>query len=186
MTIKFSDVLDLFEIVNFGSPYDHQGYICKSTGKTYFYSEFGDNEEELPDDIDEEKYLMIPHKSELNLGRDLVFSFTMEHMPSEYEKIRSIFRSKGAYARFKSLLLDKNFEPENPKKLEELNDTTCRWPIGHPDEKDFYFCGRNPIHSFSYCKLHMLYAFQPKNAKEEDIIGSEDVPEFIEKKIKSA
>ena len=36
-------------------------------------------------------------------------------------------------ARFKSLLLDKNFEPENPKKLEELNDTTCRWPIGHPD-----------------------------------------------------
>ena len=89
-------------------------------------------------------------------------------------------------ARFKSLLLDKNFEPENPKKLEELNDTTCRWPIGHPDEKDFYFCGRTPINSFSYCKLHMLYAFQPKNAKEEDIIGSEDVPEFIEKKIKSA
>ena len=82
--------------------------------------------------------------------------------------------------------MDKNFEPENPKKLEELNDTTCRWPIGHPDEKDFYFCGRTPIHSFSYCKLHMLYAFQPKNAKEEDIIGSEDVPEFIEKKIKSA
>ena len=104
MTIKFSDVLELFEMVNFGSPYDHQGYICKSTGKTYFYSEFGDNEEELPDDIDEEKYLMIPHKSELNLGRDLVFSFTMEHLPSEYEKIRSIFRSKGAYARFKSLL----------------------------------------------------------------------------------
>ena len=89
-------------------------------------------------------------------------------------------------ARFKALLLDKNFEQENPKKLEELNDTTCRWPIGHPDEKDFYFCGRAPIHSFSYCKLHMLYAFQPKNAKEEDIIGSEDVPEFIEKKIKSA
>ena len=35
-------------------------------------------------------------------------------------------------ARFKSLLLDKNFEPENPKKLEELTDETCRWPIGHP------------------------------------------------------
>ena len=35
-------------------------------------------------------------------------------------------------ARFKALLLDKNFEPENPKKLEELTDDTCRWPIGHP------------------------------------------------------
>ena len=89
-------------------------------------------------------------------------------------------------ARFKSLLLDKNFEPENPKTLEELNDTTCRWPIGHPDEKNFYFCGRSSVKGFSYCKLHVLYAFQPKNAKEEDIIDSEDIPEFIEKKIKSA
>ena len=89
-------------------------------------------------------------------------------------------------ARFKALLLDKSFEPENPKTLEELNDSTCRWPIGHPDEKDFYFCGRSSEKGFSYCKLHVLYAFQPKNAKEEDIIDSEDIPEFIEKKIKSA
>ena len=89
-------------------------------------------------------------------------------------------------ARFKSLLLDKTFEPENPKNLEELSDKTCRWPIGHPDEKKFYFCGRTTVEGFSYCKLHVLYAFQPKNAKEEDIIDSEDIPEFIEKKIKSA
>ena len=89
-------------------------------------------------------------------------------------------------ARFRSLLLDKNFEPENPKKLEELTDKTCRWPIGHPFEKDFYFCGRTPMEKFVYCKLHMLYAYQPKNAKEEDIIESEDIPKFIEKKIKSA
>ena len=89
-------------------------------------------------------------------------------------------------ARFKSLLLDKNFEPENPKTLEELNDSTCRWPIGHPDEKDFYFCGRTPMEKFVYCKLHMLYAYQPKNAKEEDIIESGDILKFIEKKTKSA
>ena len=89
-------------------------------------------------------------------------------------------------ARFKSLLLDKNFEPENPKKLADLTDNTCRWPIGHPYEKDFYFCGRKPLEKFPYCKLHVLYAFQPKNAKEEDIVTEEDVPQFIEKKIKSA
>ena len=89
-------------------------------------------------------------------------------------------------ARFKSLLLDKNFEPENPKQLEELTDDTCRWPIGHPHEKDFYLCGRKPMEKFPYCKLHVLYAFQPKNAKEEDIITEEDIPKFIEKKIKSA
>ena len=89
-------------------------------------------------------------------------------------------------ARFKSLLLDKNFEPENPKKLAELTDDTCRWPIGHPYEKDFYFCGRKPLEKFPYCNLHVLYAFQPKNAKEEDVITGEDIPQFIEKKIKSA
>ena len=92
----------------------------------------------------------------------------------------------GRKAQFKSLLLDKNFEPENPKKLEELTDETCRWPIGHPYEEKFYFCGRKPLEKFSYCKLHMLYAFQPKNAKEEDVVTEEDIPQFIEKKIKSA
>jgi len=89
-------------------------------------------------------------------------------------------------ARFKSLLLDESFEAENPKKLIELTDDTCRWPIGHPYEKDFYFCGRKPLDKFPYCKLHVLYAFQPKNAKEEDIVTEEDIPQFIEKKIKSA
>ena len=90
----------------------------------------------------------------------------------------------GRKAKFKALLLDKNFEQENPKKLEELTDETCRWPIGHPYEKKFYFCGRKPMQKFPYCKLHVLYAFQPKNAKEEDIITEEDVPVY-EKKIKS-
>ncbi len=112
MNIKFSDVLDLFELVNFGSEFDHEGYICKSSGKTYFYSELGDNEEELPDDINDEKYLAIPHKNELNLGINLAFDFVQEYLPTEYDNVRSIFRRKGAYARFKSLL-------ENTGKIEE-------------------------------------------------------------------
>ncbi len=91
-------------------------------------------------------------------------------------------------SKFKSLLLDKNFEAENPKSLEELNDEICRWPIGHPDESNFYFCGRKSMKDFSYCKLHVLYAFQPKNKKEDSIEAEKDdlVPQFIEKKIKSA
>ena len=90
----------------------------------------------------------------------------------------------GRKARFKSLLLDKNFEPKNPKTLEELTDETCRWPIGHPTEKDFHFCGRKPLEKFTYCKLHVLYAFQPKNAKDEDIITKEDIPDVDKKKVK--
>ena len=35
------------------------------------------------------------------------------------------------------------------------------------DEKSFYFCGRSSLKDFSYCKLHLLYAYQPKGKKEE-------------------
>ena len=89
-------------------------------------------------------------------------------------------------AKFQSILLDKNFEPENPKSLEELTDTTCKWPIGHPNEEKFYFCGRKPEGEFPYCKLHVLYAFQPKGTKEEVLDKEDEVPEFIEKKVKSS
>jgi len=87
--------------------------------------------------------------------------------------------------KFKSLIIEKDFEPENPKQLEELDENSCKWPIGHPDETSFYFCGRSSLKDFSYCKLHLLYAYQPKG-KKEDVSEKDDVPEFIEKKIKSA
>ena len=88
-------------------------------------------------------------------------------------------------SKFKSLIIEKDFEPENPKQLEELDDNTCKWPVNHPDQKDFYFCGRSSLKDFSYCKLHLLYAYQPKGKKEE-VTDKDEVPEFIEKKIKSA
>ena len=95
-------------------------------------------------------------------------------------KTRQSRRSK-----FKSLIIEKDFEPENPKQLEELTDNDCKYPIGHPDEKGFYFCGRTALKDFSYCKLHLLYSYQSKNKKDEPI-DKDEIPEFIEKKIKSA
>ena len=99
------------------------------------------------------------------------------------EDIKKIRRSRKS--KFKSLIIEKDFEPENPKQLEELDENSCKWPIGHPNEKSFYFCGRSSLKDFSYCKLHLLYAYQPKGKKEETP-EKEDVPEFIEKKIQSA
>ena len=92
---------------------------------------------------------------------------------------------RGKRSKFKSLIIDKNFEPENPKQLEELDENSCKWPIGHPNENSFYFCGRSSLKDFSYCKLHLLYGYQPKG-KKEDVTEKNEIPEFIEKKIKSA
>ena len=92
---------------------------------------------------------------------------------------------RGRKSKFKSLIIEKDFEPENPKQLEELDENSCKWPIGNPDEKSFYFCGRSSLKDFSYCKLHLLYAYQPKGKKEE-VTEKEEDSEFIEKKIQSA
>ena len=102
----------------------------------------------------------------------------------ENKNIRS---NRGRKNRFKSLIIEKDFEPENPKQLEELDENSCKWPIGHPNEKSFYFCGRTSLKDFSYCKLHLLYAYQPKNKKDgSSNKDKEEVPEFIEKKVHSA
>ena len=98
---------------------------------------------------------------------------------------KEIKSKRGRKSKFKSLIIEKNFEPENPKQLEELDENSCKWPVGHPNEKSFYFCGRSSLKDFSYCKLHLLYAYQPKG-KKEDVSEKDEVPEFIEKKIKSA
>ena len=102
----------------------------------------------------------------------------------QYQGNNKIKTGKGRRNRFKSLIIEKDFEPENPKQLEELDDNLCKWPIGHPDEKSFYFCGRTSLKDFSYCKLHLLYAYQPKG-KKEDTNDKEDIHQYIEKKIQT-
>jgi GcrA cell cycle regulator len=94
---------------------------------------------------------------------------------------------RGRKSKFQSLIIEKDFEPENPKKLEELDESSCKWPVGHPEEKSFYFCGRSSLKDFSYCRLHLLYAYQPKGRKEEPAAGKdEEIPQYIDKKINTA
>jgi GcrA cell cycle regulator len=96
-------------------------------------------------------------------------------------------KKQGRKSKFKSLLIEKDFESENPKKLEELDESSCKWPVGHPEEKSFYFCGRSSLKDFSYCKLHLLYAYQPKGKREEPTTSKEEeVTQYGEKKINTA
>ncbi len=101
-------------------------------------------------------------------------------------KIDNNVKLKGRKIKFKSLLLDKNFEPAKNLNLEELTENTCKYMEGDPDKKDSSFCGRKTVEKFSYCPLHLMVVFQPKGKKDEIIDKDEEVPKFIEKKIKSA
>jgi len=80
---------------------------------------------------------------------------------------KNIKSKRGRRSKFKSLIIDKNFEPENPKQLEELDESSCKWPIGHPDEKSFYFCGRSSLKDFSFCKLNFLYPINQRVKKRK-------------------
>ena len=93
---------------------------------------------------------------------------------------------RGRKSKFKSLILDKDFEPAKNLNLEELTDQTCKYMDGHPNEHDASFCGRKTVEKFSYCPLHLMIVFQPKGKKEDLTDKEDDVPQFIAKKIKSA
>ncbi|MDC1155541.1 GcrA family cell cycle regulator [Candidatus Pelagibacter sp.] len=107
-----------------------------------------------------------------------------KNFENSYEE-KNFKSRRGRKSKFKSLIIEKDFEPENPKQLEELTDNDCKYPIGHPNEKGFYFCGRTSLKDFSYCKLHLLYSYQSKHKKDESF-DKDEIPEFIEKKIKTA
>jgi hypothetical protein len=113
--------------VSMSYPHEHDAYLNKETGETYYVSALGDSDE-LPDDLEEnENYISIPHKNDLDLGRKLVFDFISANLPDELEGVRAIFSRKGAYARYKDLLESKGkleawYEFENKATEKALRD----------------------------------------------------------------
>ena len=121
----------------------------------------------------------------LNLSAKIKTRSSIAHNHTETHSNNNIVK-KSRRQRFRSLLLDKNFEPAKNLQLEDLNEQTCKYMEGHPDEKDSSFCGRKTVEKFSYCPLHLMIVFQPKGKKEEVVDKDNEVPRFIEKKVKSA
>ena len=103
----YSEIEDAFLFVSSSPPFENYAYLNKETGAFYYVSALGDSDE-LPDDLEEnDKYISIPHKNDLDLGRELVFAFASDDIPDEYENVKRIFSRKGAYARYKDLLESK-------------------------------------------------------------------------------
>ncbi len=105
MRVSFNEILLAFEFVSAGGMGEHEAFLCKQSGKTYWRSELSDHLDELPDDIDDgERYLRIPNKRELDLGKPLVLDFVRQFLPDDFDAVRQIFSRSGAYAQFKDLL----------------------------------------------------------------------------------
>tara|TARA_B100000579_G_scaffold358221_1_gene314528 strand:+ start:324 stop:812 length:489 start_codon:yes stop_codon:yes gene_type:complete len=120
----------------------------------------------------------------LNLSTKIIKRSKSNYIKQKSFDDKSIQR-KSRKSKFRSLLLDKNFEPAKNLSLEELTEKTCKYMEGHPNETSSSFCGRKTVEKFSYCPLHLIVVFQPRN-KKEDLTNEDEIPQFIEKKIKSA
>ena len=102
--MKYLDLELAFDFVSAGAPFEHQAYLSKSSGKTFWYSDLADVDD-LPEDLDDnDDYIEIPHKNDLDLGQRLVWRFIGEAAPEKYDEVRRIFSRRGAYRRYRSFL----------------------------------------------------------------------------------
>ena len=106
MPASLKDLREAFEFVcAAGGGGEHQAFLCKLSGKLYCHSDLCDDLDILPYDIDDsEKFLQIPDKRELNLGKPLAVEFARQFLPGDFDNVRQFFSGRDAYARFKNLL----------------------------------------------------------------------------------
>ena len=105
--ISLDDLQMALEFVSSGEMSGSSAYIDRESGDIYFVSDFSDAE--YPDDIDEnDRYLPVPHKRELGLGKSLALRFAEQHISDDVANVHHIFSSKGAFSKFKDLLEAKN------------------------------------------------------------------------------
>ena len=107
VTIDRTELRLAYEFVSTGGFGENKAYLSLDTGKIHLVSDFGDvmEEDQPPDDVEtSDRYLAIPHKNELDLGRDLVLRFVDRELPDDLDAVEDMFRRKGAYGRFKQLL----------------------------------------------------------------------------------
>ena len=122
----------------------------------------------------------------LNLSSKLKTRSSYQYKKNNLKADENNVKFKGKRGKFKSLLLNNDFEPAKNLNLEQLTEDTCKYMEGNPNEKNASFCGRKNVEKFSYCPLHLMIVFQPKGKREDIADKDDDMPKFIQKKIKSA
>jgi hypothetical protein len=104
---SFYDIELAFMFVSGGPAFENEAFLDTETGKVYYRSLMAGVEDLDEAGLDCEEMVAIPHKNDLDLGQNLVFEFTASTLPDEYDRVRDIFRHRGAYGRFKDLLESK-------------------------------------------------------------------------------
>ena len=106
MQYDFAEIELAFDSVSSQMQSMCTAFICRTDGKVYYLDDATGIYDDLPDDFESsEEYIEIPHKNDLGLGRELVYEFINKNAPKFSDEVREIFSRKGAYQRYKSLLV---------------------------------------------------------------------------------
>ncbi|MEE9345780.1 MAG: UPF0158 family protein [Methylococcales bacterium] len=127
---KLNEIHDALMFVSAAGYGENYALLNKQTDQIYFRSEMtgiDDLEELSAEECNSSIHIEIPHKNDLDLGRDLVFEFVEQFIPEDDNKVDQIFRKRGAYSRYKDLLesrgvLQKWYDFENQRELSALLD----------------------------------------------------------------
>ena len=102
MQVRIDDIEMAIEFVS-SSMSDSEAYIDVHTGKIHYVGDLVD--EPVPTDIFEnKKYICLPSKVDLDLGKSVALDFVRNNIPEKIDVTYDIFSRKGAYSKFKNLL----------------------------------------------------------------------------------
>jgi hypothetical protein len=108
VSVRWSEFLDAYEFASYGRPHESRAFINLDSGTLHCISDAIELDPELQEDLEtSDRYVALPHKNDLNLGRELALSFIEQRLPRELDRVIGYFHSRGAYGRFKDLLEDR-------------------------------------------------------------------------------
>ena len=139
--LTYEDLLDAYEWVSSDPNLQTTAYVNRESGTVYLDNEEIETDEALPEDIEDgTKYIAVPHKHDLDLGKAVVFEFVEDFLPNDFDKISGYFKRPGAYSKYKDLLQRKQlleawYEYERKKTFEALH----RWAVENAIPNQFKF-----------------------------------------------
>jgi hypothetical protein len=106
MRHSFENIQNAFEFVSFAPVEENHAILNLHTGEILHKSGMLD-EEEFPDNVEEsDDVIWIPHRDDLDLGKELVFDFVEAYLPHEKKAVKAMFRfgRKNAFSKFLTLM----------------------------------------------------------------------------------
>jgi hypothetical protein len=101
--VKADDLIEALDWIQADIQSDHAAYVERATGEVICFSP--ELDEDDPEDFEnDERFLAVPNRFDLELGARTALDFARSHMPDDAERVASYFRGKGAFRRFKDLL----------------------------------------------------------------------------------